>query len=470
MGLTEPRLEPMGDFDIGTPPIARQPKQRLDPEASIGIIEGDISSVAGDRVVLDLGKLGNTTSLDSGINPDVITGYDAISRGEANLRHGSDAPNSLTYDADRWVKIADMTPPQALDAMAKVFGAPQGFVDYESSTAVNDPNAADWAGFCDELFSMILSSAIDKHLEVPGPYGERGLCVGDYWISRADLTNQLGALLGRTMTADKDVAFLYIGEENGATDQLKGMLKWPSKEGGGCVCSIWNDKAHGGEHQVWNQTFVRTATTPQADVTAQAQALLQAAGNPAGGKVVQIDQTGTYAVETDNGYEGGPTGNQPTERERNWTYYAVVKPAPEFGDNKFEVVKAFMADSPEVANLDVPTKYSDEKVAYFWRPTLNELKDLLAGARDATIDNATQAKQLRFFAAVLDRGVPGVNRDAFEKDWQALNLNGRAATAAEADTLLQKHPGIAVAYSPATWVKFFPGLDYGKFFAPASVS
>jgi hypothetical protein len=118
----------------------------------------------------------------------------------------------------------------------------------------------------------------------------------------------------------------------------------------------------------------------------------------------------------------------------------------------------------------VPSKYSDEKVAYFWKPTLDELKDLFSAAADNVVDGSQQAKQLRFFAAVLDRGVPAVTRDAFEKGWQALNVGSGRASASQQAQLLADFPGIAVAYSPATWVKSFPGLDYNKFFAPPAQS
>src|SRR5262249_13671964 len=124
----------------------------------------------------------------------------------------------------------------------------------------------------------------------------------------------------------------------------------------------------------------------------------------------------------------------------------------------------------DVANLDVPVKYSDEKVAYFWKPTMGEIKDLFSSANNWVVDGTTQAKQLRFFAAVLDRGVPAVTRDAFEKEWQGTNLVGGRANQIQAQQLLEKFPGIAVAYSPATWVKAFPGLDYNQFFAPPAQS
>jgi hypothetical protein len=470
--LIAPTLVPSGDW-IGPDPVSRPPVTKLDPKASVGIIEGDIGSLDNDRVVFDLSKLGEMTTLDTGIIPDEITGYDAIARDVAAKKHGSSAPRSITNDAATYVKIKDLPPGDALDAISKTLGGPGGFVNYlQNSKTVNDPSSPGWAGFCDELFSMILAGSIRQHLEVQGPEGERGLCVGDYWISRADLTNVLGALLNRTMTDDEDVAFLSIDEANGATNQLKGMMKWTSAEGAGCVCSVWYDLAHNNEHEVWNQTFVHSETTPQEEITGPAAAaLLEKAGNPPGGKVILIHQTGYYAVETDDGYEGGRNGRTATERSRDWTYYAVVKPADDQGPNKFELVKAFMADDPTIANLDLPTKSSDEKVAYFWKPTLNELKDLIRNAADDNVDRSEAGKQLRFFAAVLDRGVPGQVRGDFEAAWKKLGLAaGRSAPLDQAKALLDKFPGVAVAYAPATWAQNFPGLDYGKFFAAAAAN
>jgi hypothetical protein len=459
-----PKLVAAGDW-IGPDPIARQPKTQLDPTASAGIIEADISSVAGDRVIFDLGRFGQTTTLDTGIKADVITGYDEIKVDEAAKKHGSPAPRSMTVDDATFAQLQALTPGQALDAISKVLGGPGGCEDYlTKSPLVNDPGSPGWAGFCDELFSMILSPTIHKHLEVQGPDGERGLCIGDCWISRADLTNLMGALLGRTMTSDKNIAFLSIGEDNGATDQLKGIMKWTGPEGAGCVCSVWYDLAHGGEHEIWNQTFIRSDTTPRQEIVGPAaDALLAKAGNPPGAKVIQIDQIGYYAVEAGNDNEA----NESVESERNWTYYAVVKPAPDLGPNKVELVKAFMADSKDVADLDVPTKASEEKVAYFWKPSLNELKDLINNATDWNVDRSAAGQQLRFFIACLDRGVPGQVRDNFEAAWKGLQLQpGESASLAQAQDLLAQFPGIAVAYAPKTWAANFPGLDYASFFKP----
>ena len=83
-----------------------------------------------------------------------------------------------------------------------------------------------------------------------------------------------------------------------------------------------------------------------------------------------------YAVEKGDGWEG-PVGTG----AKKWNLYAVT-------DARGQVLTAYMADDPKLKNVaGLPTKKTDDLPEYFWKPRLQAIDDVLAGRRNASVEN-----------------------------------------------------------------------------------
>ena len=100
------------------------------------------------------------------------------------------------------------------------------------------------------------------------------------------------------------------------------------------------------------------------------------------------------------------------------------------------------------------SRASHELPEYFWKPTLRAVDAALAGTNDAAIDVDPRALEYRFFVStVLEKGVPGSMRAAFEDAMAALPAG--FVRAPDVASLLKDFGGVAEAYTPQQWERAF---------------
>lgn len=386
--------------------------------------------------------------------PAYTRSYDSTKEGPLRFRHGSTVPaSSVVPQADLDAAKA-RTPGQALDAAAKVFGAPvNGFEAMANSKDFFNKDADYWWGKCHAWTWSSLSNTVNKLVDVPGPEGQKGLWVGGEFVSRADLGNWMMAVSDTIALQDPNQ--MFKGDLS-ALDLLKGTTQFLMNNGGGMVSDVFNDKKKG-HKEVWNQPFVSsdtTTTTISGDVASKLLDVAKADNLPiTGATVKQVTIVGTYGVETGDDHEG-----EGARSSKTWNLYAVCDP-------NGKVVGAYMADDEKLKNVTgLPTSYTDDLPDYIWKPTLGAIDDTLAGKSNSSVDWNEHGKEFKFFVGtVLSKGVPATTRTAFENDFKALPAGAVGADAAKA--LAQKYPGVANAYSPTQWKAAFSarGLDAKQF-------
>jgi hypothetical protein len=397
---------------------------------------------------------------ESGVVP-YTRGYDATHEGPLRFAHGSAAPASAVLTAGEQARVRAQTPGVALDRAAKAYGARvDGFEKLANSSAFFDEGADFWWGKCHAWAWSALSSEVDRRVDVNGPEGQRGLWVGGEWLSRADLGNWMMAV-GDTLSLKSDAQLFQ--SKLSAEDLVKGTAQFMMNNGGGVIADIYNDAAHDGEQQVWNQPFVSATLTASSLTGDAARGLLakaRAEGVSGGVTAKQVTILARYGAEQTDGYEG--PSNQST---RTWNLYAVT-------DAAGKMVEAFMADDDRLEGVSgLPTRHTEELPDYFWKPKLAALDDVLAGKTNSLVEADPHGAEFKFFVGtVLTKGVSGSERAAFEA--QVAALPPGPVSAAQGAQLRAAHPVVANAYSSEQWARVFGsrGLDARAFGAAWKVS
>jgi hypothetical protein len=379
--------------------------------------------------------------------------YDAIFAGPLRYRNGSEAPAHGSLSAEEVAKLRAMTPGNALDEAARIFGAPtgRGFEAMANSRQFFNPDAEGWWGKCHAWAWSALNTWVNEKVDVAGPEGERGLWIAGQWLSRADLGNWMMAVADTISTRDSNILF-----DTGVTPEelLKGMVQYlMDPSGGGVVADIDLDRNNpGGAREVWNQPFIGASMDAQTLTGPVAEAILAKAGVAGGVTVKLVQAVGRYGVEVGDHHE-----DDPAVSNREWNMYVVT-------DAQGKVLKGIMADDDALQDIaDLPLTWSDELPEYWWKPTNAAIEDVIAGRTNALVERNALGKEFKFFLnTVLGKGVSAATRKAFEDE--ALTITGFAGQEKVAE-LAAKYPGVANAYSPAEWQKLFlvKGLTAQKF-------
>jgi hypothetical protein len=407
------------------------------------------STFADDSVFL--GRDG-TQHGESGITA-YTRGYDSTQAGPLRFAHGSAAPASRVLSAAENQRIREMPPGAALDAAAKAYGVRVGgFQQMAHSKDFFDPKAEFWWGKCHAWAWAALDQKINNLVDVEGPEGKKGVWIGGQWMSRADLGNWMMATADEISLADPQT--MFKGELT-ASELVKGTTQFMMNGGGGVVADIHNDEKKG-HKEVWNQPFVASDLTTRTLDGQGATAVLKQArkdGYPNGVSVKQLTIVGTYGAERGDDHEGAPG-----TASKKWNVYAVT-------DASGKMITAYMADDAKLKGVGgLPTKATDDLPEYFWKPKLQALDDVLAGKRNANVENDRHGAEFKFFVGtVLTKGVSGTVRSAFEAELQAAPMG--PVDAAKVRELARKYPGVANAYSPDQWRGLFQsrGLDAKAF-------
>jgi hypothetical protein len=226
---------------------------------------------------------------------------------------------------------------------------------------------------------------------------------------------------------------------------LEGAAQFLFDGGGGVVADVHNDAAHGGEREVWNQPFVGAdvdTKTLEGEGAAAVLALAAKEGTP-GVAVKHVHLVGRYGNEQSDSWEGDWG-----QGSRSWNVYAVT-------DAQGTVLAAYMADDPKLDGArGLPTRASHELPEYWWKPSLHAAEAGLTGKPDAAVDGNPFAREYRFFTGtVLNRGVPGAVRSAFEAEVAKAPAGPFSPELISA--LHAKYPDIADAYSHEQWTRAF---------------
>jgi hypothetical protein len=445
------KLEPAA-LDLLSKFLAPTPGPGPVPPANADVIKSISGSQPGsfDDDVVFLGRDG-TVHGESNV-PAYTRSYDSMKEGPLRVRHGSAAPASTVLSRDQQAALNTLTPGQALDSAARVFGASvDGFDKMANSKDFYDDKAEYWWGKCHAWTWSSLSTTVDKLVDVPGPEGQRGLWVGGQWLSRADLGDWMMAVSDQISVNDGNQIFKT---DLSALDLLKGTTQYMMNNGGGVVGDVFNDKKKG-HKEVWNQPFVSSdVTTKSLSGDVATKLLAQATKDGVtGAQVKQVTVVGTYGVEQSDDHEGAPGRSSKT-----WNMYVVA-------DANGKALTAYMADDEKLKGMTgLPTTFTDDVPDYFWKPTLQAIDDTLAGRSNSTVNSNAHSNEFKFFVGtVLSKGVPGTTRTAFEKDFGALPAG--AVDAAHLADLLRRYPGVANGYSPDQWKATFAarGLDAKAF-------
>jgi hypothetical protein len=422
------------------------------PPPSTDIVKS-ISGPDGSSFEDDTVFLGRDGKVEGEANvPSYTRSYDSTKQGPLRQRHGSEIPASTLVTADEAAAIKANTPGQALDAVAKIFGASvNGFEKMANSKDFFNESADYWWGKCHAWTWSSLSTTIDNLVDVKGPEGQRGLWVAGQFISRADLGNWMMATADTISVNDGNQLFK---DDLSALDLLKGSTEYMMNNGGGVVADVWNDKKKG-SNEVWNQPFVGASIENKTMSDTQSKDLLALAKSDGieGTQVKQVTIVGTYGVEKGDDYE-----DEPGRSSKTWNMYVVT-------DAQGKALTSYMADDQKLkAMTDLPTQTSDDIPEYFWKPTLQALTDILAGKQNDTVDYDAHGKEFKFFVGtVLKTGVPATTRTAFETEFAALPAGN--VDAVKLSELQKKYPTIANAYSPEQWKRGMSsrGLDAASF-------
>lgn len=420
------------------------------PPAAINVVTGNNPASFDDDKVF-FGADG-TVHGETGVAA-YTRGYAATKQGVLREAHGTPAPASTLLTADENTAARASSPGKSLDAAAAAFGVNvEGFEKMANSKDFFNPDADFWWGKCHAWAWSSLDATVNKLVDVEGPEGQKGLWIAGNWMSRADLGNWMMA------TADKislnDDRAMFKGDLS-ATDLVKGTTQFLTRNGGGVVSDVYNDKKKG-DRQVWNQPFVASDFTTKSLTGPAAEKLLALAkkdGNEFAAQVKQITIVGTYGVEMGDTHETAPGTSSKT-----WQVYGIA-------DATGKLIGAYMADDEKLKDIaELPTKSTDDVPEYFWKPKLGAIEDVLAGKRNSVVENDEHGAEFKFFInTVLQKGVSGQTRAAFETKFQALPAGN--VDAATARALAQEFPGVANAYSPEQWNRLFQarGLDARTF-------
>lgn len=426
--------------------------RRVTPEAAAVLVEVlNASKALPLRVVT--GASPNTLDDDavfvaadgSGRGSSAVTpytrSYDAVSTGPLNRAHGSPVPASSVLSAPELSALRQLQPAQALDAMAAARGValPQSFAATAQSPSSYDPSAPSWWGKCHAWAWSALSNELSARVDVGGAEGERGVWLEGQWLSRADLGNWLMGLADTISMSDSNVLF---DTDVTAKDLLRASSQYLTNGGGGFVADIHLDAAHGGAREVWNQPFVSTdvdVSTVKGEGVRFVLSLSRDDGERAGVDVKLVRLRARYGNEVSDSHEG------PWQSEfRRWNVYAVT-------DASGRVVSAYMADDVRLDGArGLPTRHSDERPEYIWRPSLDAAAAALEGRPHPAIDHDPSGAQFRFLVnEVLRRGVPGTMRRRFEAAVAALPPG--PIEQATKEQLRRDFAGVSAAYTPEQW-------------------
>lgn len=511
-----PAAQPSGKPALSTPttaaPVASG-TNAIGQQFTIGT-KGDVASMTVtnrlDSIDTDRVYLGKDGTLkgDTGIRP-YSSSYAAIQHGPLREAHGSKAPSTKVLTDAELKTVNGRVPGDSLNRMSRLFRArTYDFVALASNPKFFNPlkpvldrngnpvlgpdgkpkttGAEEWEGFCHGYGYTSLNRWINERVDAPGPSGQRGVWVGGEWMSSADLKNWVMALAGE-LSVTKGATHLDLlgnkiieGRYNpmdprskerkqmlNADDWLKVINKYlmrpsvdgrPELGGGGVVGDI--DPGL----QVWNQPFYGADLTTKTITGAGAQKLLAKANVKGATTVKQVTADVRYGIEVDDGnpangldegynYEG--PGKSTTDR---YNMYCVCGPDG-------EVLKTFYANEPEIRDIgQLPHLECANAPQYVAKPNFAPIDDILAGRRNEEVERNRYGSEIKFFVGtVLAKGVTGATRAAFEQEVDV--GSSKAFTAAAAKKLAAKYPGVANAYSPAQWEKFFKarGLDAAAF-------
>jgi hypothetical protein len=226
--------------------------------------------------------------------------------------------------------------------------------------------------------------------------------------------------------------------------------------GPGLRADLFND-AERGASEVWNQPVVAGSLTVDSVDAATAQSVTDyARARGVAGltdePVVRIASLGgRWGVEVGDDHEG-----EPALADSTWNMYLVAAPDG-------TVLAGYMAHHLAAAGLvGLPVTTSDPLPDYFAYPENKVLDAAFEGASHTLLSGALDGEVFRFFVGtVLARGIPEHSRAGFEAE---LGTDGGAALdGASRDTLAERYPGIANAYSPVEWAtRFEPALGPGE--------
>lgn len=414
-----------------------RPAANVTPPLS-ALTGNDVTSFTDDRLVL--GPDGSTEGT-SGVTP-YTRSYDAVREGPMREAHGSPAPRSSVLSEEENDHAASQSPAAALDEMARIRGVRTAFVALANARSAYNPEAAAWWGKCHAWAWSALSPELSARVDVGGPEGERGLWLSGQWISRADLGN---FMMGVADTIAISEGPRLFKDQLTAMDLLQATAQYLLDGGGGLVADIHNDAAHGGAREVWNQPFVAADVdthTVEGEGAAAVLALAAADGT-SGLRVKHVHVVGRYGNERSNDWEGDWG-----EASRSWNVYAVT-------DARGEVVAAYTADDPRLEGArGLPTRASHELPEYVWKPSLRAVEAAFSGTPNPEIDSDAHGREYRFFIdTVLERGVPGSMRAAFEAAIERLPPG--FIHAADVRALLTDFGGVSEAYTPEQWERAF---------------
>jgi hypothetical protein len=432
------RGERPGDPGLDTPSYELKLGNNRD-----SVIDDDIVLKADGKVVSSTGITGHSR------------GYAKLADGVLRFAHGSQPPSLAgVATPEEQAALAGRGPHLALDAAAVAYGLNLSSYNFQhvAEKVHFDPSAPYWAGLCHAWTYTSLDERLNALVDVPGPAGRRGVWLFGQWVSRADLGNWLMGVSNALSIADAVLVDPIVSPE----DWLKGVTQYVVTGGRGLRADIWNDSEKG-RFEIWNQPIV-SADVQVSSLSAEAAANVVTYARadksiwsplPAdlGVRLVRVDAK--WGSEVRDSYEGPVSLGEST-----WNMYVVV-------DAGGKMVKAYMAHHLAKANVAaLPVTTSDALPDYFAYPKHDLVAAALEGRPNQLLDNALEGKFYRFFVGtVLGRGVPDATRAAFEKE-------ALGAAAPDVESLRQRFPGVANAYSREQWQRAFeaklgPGEGFG---------
>ncbi|MCK6552744.1 hypothetical protein L6R52_43375, partial [Myxococcota bacterium] len=355
------------------------------------------------------------------------------------------------------------SPAERLDRVAELLrGGRVGmssFAELARSKAFANPDEPDFAGVCYAWSWAALDSRLSELVDVEGPASKRGLWIAGEWLSRADLGNWLMALLAGLSQGAGDV--LWFNPE--AEDLLKAALGYLMEGGTGFRADIGPLLENPSE--IWFQPFVGADVELSNVPDLARRGVLDVARAPTkasygavipgveGTDVKLVRVTGRYGDEVGDDHEG-----EPSLAEASWAAYAVL-------DASGKMLRAYLASDPRVSGLPgLPTRDSKPVPRELFAPDHSLVDGILLGEPPPEVEGSVFGPHLELFVGtVLARGVPGALRAAFEAE-PALRCPGKIDAAA-IDTLAERYPTIANAYTAEQWARTFGarGLDRAHF-------
>jgi hypothetical protein len=402
---------------------------------------------------------------DSGVKP-YTRSYSALNAGALRAPLGSKAPSSIALSPQELQEVRARTPGQLLNVAASQSAAFKGMRDMNAAFNTKefyDPSAPSWAGFCGPWGTFSLSNAVNKYVDVDGAPGEKGVWYGDQFFSRAVLGNYVQTLGNKVFFDNR------INETHNAflspVDLMRTFKLYLGNRKQGLEADVWNDLAEG-SLQIWNQPIYKADIETKTLSGDAAKAILALAAKDSAvpnklllsDRVKQVTMTAHYGKEVADDYEGEPHSETMT-----WTMFVPL-------DKDGQAQVAYLASDPRLATAALPTHRSDALPDYIARPDLRFIDDVMAGRPSPIVDGLEYGKPLRFvLSEVLPKGVPAKVRSAFEKEFSALPA-GQVSPAAVSD-LAKRYPGMAYAYSQASWDRVFTsrGLARNAFLGPRAV-